>query len=273
MDIVPEWLSAPIDRVTKSNIDLLVLETREAIHRKFAQDIVEAAQNAYKVRGRGCLILPVGPTLQYPLCAQLFNQLDMDLSRLTIIHMDEYVDEGQWIPYNHPLSFRKTMDALFYQRLQSRPQIIFPDPAHIQQVEAAIARAGGVDTAFGGIGIHGHVAFNEPAASPDKAVPMEDYSTRVVTLSPETVVMNASRNWGGWIDGFPRQAVTLGIRELLGARQLTLYADGGVWQRTALRKAVAGERDETYPVTLLTSRMICRIVTDRLTASPITDIV
>ena len=46
-----------------------------------------------------------------------------------------------------------------------KEQRIFPDPEDVGQVPKLIEELGGVDIAFGGIGINGHVAFNEADAS------------------------------------------------------------------------------------------------------------
>ena len=47
----------------------------------------------------------------------------------------------------------------------SKEQRVFPDPFDTERVPKLIEELGGVDIAFGGIGINGHVAFNEADAS------------------------------------------------------------------------------------------------------------
>ncbi len=275
-ELIPTWLTDPINTVRGARVTLHVLPDREAVYDHFARSIVEEVQARTRERGRCCLILPVGPTAHYPRCAQLINDLSLDLSTTTIIHMDEYLGpDGKWIDSAHPLSFRRVMDTLFYNRIgpqSGKPRVIFPHPDRLDEIVGVIEQCGGVDAAYGGIGIHGHVAFNEPNTGESTPSPsVADLPPRVVQLNPETVVMNASRSLGGWIDQFPRAAVTIGIPQLAAARNLRLYADGGRWQRTALRKAVRGIGDPVYPVTSLTSRRPTEIVTDPETAAGILD--
>jgi glucosamine-6-phosphate deaminase len=63
-------------------------------------------------------------------------------------------------------------------------------------------------------------------------------------------------------------AVTLGMRDILRARRLRLYCQGGEWQRTVLRFALLGEEDVDYPVTLAQGHSDYRIITDKNTAQP-----
>lgn len=115
------------------------------------------------------------------------------------------------------------------------------------------------------------MAFNEPPIShwytltPDE---MKNSLTRVVSLAPETMVMNSVRNTGGDSTHFPPMGVTLGMREILAARQLRLYCDGGSWQRHVLRIACLGHEDVDYPVTLLQGHPDFTLITNLDTANP-----
>ena len=68
---------------------------------------------------------------------------------------------------------------------------------------------------FGGIGINGHLAFNE---SQDELTPEEFAAlhTRVLAISRETRTANAIGDLSGAIDAMPKKAVTIGMAEILG---------------------------------------------------------
>jgi 6-phosphogluconolactonase/glucosamine-6-phosphate isomerase/deaminase len=138
-------------------------------------------------------------------------------------------------------------------------------------ISQRIVELGGIDTCYGGIGYHGHLAFNEPPISrwfkltPDE---FRDSLTRIVPLAPETIVMNSIRATGGNPAVLPPMAVTLGMGDILRARRLRLYCQGGEWQRTVLRIALLGEEDVDYPVTLAQGHPDYVIVTDENTAQP-----
>ena len=128
-------------------------------------------------------------------------------------------------------------------------QRVFPDPADPGKVDALIEKLGGVDIAFGGIGINGHLAFNE--AQPElSAEEFAKLGTRTLTLTPETKTANAIGDRGGAIIAMPNKAVTIGIKQILGARKVRLgvFRD---WHRGVVRQAAYGEVSAAFPVTLL----------------------
>jgi glucosamine-6-phosphate deaminase len=62
-------------------------------------------------------------------------------------------------------------------------------------------------------------------------------------------------------------AVTLGMKDIVNARRIRLYCQGGAWQRTVLRIALLGEESVEYPVTLLQNHPDFAIFTDEDTAT------
>jgi glucosamine-6-phosphate deaminase len=223
------------------------------------------------------LILPVGPTGQYPLLAQICNQERISWKNVHTFNMDEYCDwQGRSIPIDHPLSFRGFMLRMLFSQLDPElripaEQIHFPDPLQLDTISHEIQQVGGIDTCYGGIGYHGHVAFNEPPLSRYYRISAEEFRrslTRVVQLAPETVVMNSIRNSGGNSVEFPAMGVTLGMADILASRRIRLYCPGGAWQRTVLRITLMGDEDVAYPSTLLLGHPDIAIFADRQTAEP-----
>ena len=151
--------------------------------------------------------------------------------------------------------------------LRPRPeQIVFPSEANIASVAKDILANGGIDVCYGGIGIHGHLAFNEPESG------VADSDPRRIRLNDFTVTINAIRaGVGGNIECFPRYAYTLGMRLILQARRIVLACRNGSpydWANTVLRLALFGRPGDDYPVTHIRNRNY-RIITDRDTlASP-----
>ncbi len=249
---------------------LVILPDLDALHRHFAQSVADeiAANNA---AGRPTnLILPVGPIGQYPLLAQIVNTRRLTLANCRLFMMDEHCDEkGQALPPDHPLSFRRQFNKAFMDHLPSelRPparQIVFPDHANVEELKARIDAVGGIDTCYGGIGIHGHVAYNEPEPG------VRDSDPRVVDLNDFTRTINAVRaGIGGNLEAYPRRGITLGMRQILGSRRIRLYCRNGIpldWANTVLRLALFGEPGEDYPVTLIRDHPDYVVVTDENTA-------
>jgi glucosamine-6-phosphate deaminase len=147
----------------------------------------------------------------------------------------------------------------------------FPDPLHLEHIGTAIQAVGGIDTCYGGVGYHGHVAFNEPPISSWFHVTPEEFrnsQTRLVFLAPDTVVMNSIRNSGGNPTNFPPMGITLGMGTILASRRIRMYCPGGAWQRHVLRMALFGPVAVDYPVTLLQGHPNYTVIADEDTASP-----
>jgi glucosamine-6-phosphate deaminase len=267
----------------KSPIPLTILPDLPSLYSHFARAVAsEIAANTRAGRPTR-LILPVGPIGQYPLLVDLCNRDAIGWQEVHLFFMDEYCDwQGRRVSPEHPLSFAGFVQSTLLDRLRPElappaTQVHFPDPLHIDRVSAEIDRLGGIDTCYGGIGIHGHIAFNEPPVSRWYKVSAAEFKasrTRLVTLAPETVVMNASRAASGNFATLPPMAVTLGMADILAARRIRLYCQGGVWQRTVLRIALFGSPDSSdgedvaYPVTLLRGHPDLAVVTDANTAEP-----
>jgi len=78
--------------------------------------------------------------------------------------------------------------------------------------------------------------------------------------------MNSIRATGGNPAALPPMAVTLGMKDILSARRIRLYCQGGNWQRTVFRIALMGEVSVDYPVTFVQEHPDCVIYADANTA-------
>lgn len=231
-----------------------------AVIARFADDMLaEYAAAKREGRAKVVFILPVGPVGQYERVAERCNAEGISLADLVVVNMDEYLaaDGGQWIPTDDPLSFRRHMEAHFYDLL--RPDLApppdqrhFPDPRDVAATPRLIERFGGTDVCFGGIGITGHVAFNDPP-EPGETVSVEafaDLPTRIVTLSRETRLINSITTSRGNIDRIPPRAVTVGMREILQSRKVRIYMNR-FWQSAVVRKILHGPVTAAVPASLL----------------------
>ena len=257
---------SPQQVIERAGDRLVVCETVAALHQHMADSIFHEIRRNNQAGRPTRLIVPVGPTGQYPILARLLNQAHLSLRDCHFFFMDEYCDEaGAALPNSHPLSFKGISQSLFLDAIadvcQLNPaQVYFPDERNIDSLPALIDSLGGIDVCYGGIGIHGHVAFNEPEPG------VRDLPCRKVRLNEYTVTINAIRaQVGGNLAGFPRYAYTLGMREILAARRIRLYCRNGIaldWANTVLRLALFGAPGDDYPVTHIRGRDFV-IATDR----------
>jgi glucosamine-6-phosphate deaminase len=243
----------PAEVIARAGDRLTVFADLDSLHREFAAEMARElrSRNAAGLPTRW--IAPVGPVGQYSYLAETVNRERLSLANAWLFFMDEYADDtGRVLPPDHPLSFRRIAHEQFLSRidpslLPAPDRIVFPDESNIGDLAARIDRAGGIDTCFGGIGIHGHVAFNEPEPGVSKLGP------RLVQLNDFTVTINAIRaQVGGNLECFPRTAYTLGMAQILNARRIRLYCRNGTdydWANTILRLALFGQPGDDYPVT------------------------
>lgn len=246
-----QW--TPEDVIERAGPRLVVCESLEGLHRRLARDIFEEIRRNNRLGEPTRLILPVGPTGHYPLLADMLLESKATLANCHLFFMDEYCDaDGRVLPVEHPLSFRGIAKALFLDPVAEvcglkSAQVHFPDESNIDRLALIIAAAGGIDTCYGGIGIHGHIAFNEPEPG------VSQLPSRKGRLNDFTVTINAMRaEVGGNLAAFPRYAYTLGLREILAARRIRLYCRNGIgldWANTVLRLALFGQPGDDYPVT------------------------
>lgn len=233
-------------------IPLLLAQSAGEVYYEYAIQMLSEIIKNNAVGRKTVMIVPCGPIAQYPIFARLVNRYRIDLKNTWIINMDEYLDNGEWL--EDRFSFRREMNASLYDRVDPElvmpaEQRVFPDPHCPEKIGQLIEELGGVDLAMGGIALNGHIAFNEP--EPEMSV--EEFAalpTRVINLTPETKVKDAILGRGGAIDSIPDQAVTVGMKELLGARKLcfSMLLD---MQRAVVRKACYGEVSAACPITLV----------------------
>ena len=85
------------------------------------------------------------------------------------------------------------------------------------EYDREIEAAGGIDLQLLGIGVDGHIGFNEPGTPWDSV-------THVVELTENTREVN-SRFFAS-LDEVPTHAVTMGIKTVMNARSIILMAIG-----------------------------------------------
>ena len=129
---------------------------------------------------------------------------------------------------------------------------------------------GGIDSAYGGIGYRGHIAFNEPPRSPWYRITTEqfrDCTTRILHLNDDTLIAISQRAAGGCSDIVPPLVVTLGMRELLSAKRIRLYSETGAWKQTVIRILLFGNVSPEIPVTYCQKHADCMVTVDAATAA------
>ncbi len=224
-----------------------------------------AASIAAQVRAKpaSALLLATGQTMLavYADLVALVRGGQLDLSRVRTFNLDEFYG----LPPSHPGSYHTYMRQCLFDHVPIAAANIdlidgtaTDSAAECARYEANIKAVGGIDLALLGIGVNGHIGFNEPGS---------DFAsrTRVVSLREETRVANAGR-FDGQVEQVPRQAVTVGIATIMEARQVLLLATGESKAR-AIRAMLHGPITTELPASALRRHPNLAVLIDREAAS------
>jgi glucosamine-6-phosphate deaminase len=241
-------------------LELLSLADGPAVAAAVASRLLEECLQ----RTRRPLGLATGRTME-PVYAALAQQLDQ-LSwaqQQTIrqgwlsFNLDEYVG----LAPHDPRTFKAFMAARLQRPLGLQPeQVLLPDglaadpQAEARRYGAALAAAGGVGLQLLGLGLNGHVGFNEPPSGAEAPC-------RCLNLSAATRSQNAGA-FGGDPEAVPAEAITLGLAEILAAERILLVVTGAS-KAAILRRAMQEPPCPEVPASWLQHHPRLEVVVDR----------
>lgn len=172
------------------------------------------------------------------------NKGDVDFSETISVNLDEYVG----LDGNSDQSYRYFMNHNFFDHININKENTFVPNGRAGDLEqecaaydARIKRFGGIDLQLLGIGLDGHIGFNEP----------DDFfikNTHVVDLHESTIKANA-RFFETEAD-VPRQAVTMGLGTIMQAKKILLIANG-TNKEEILKQAFYGPITPRIPASIL----------------------
>ena len=247
-----------MEKKYQSGIALKVVGSEADVYLDMALTMLETILQCKKENRPCVMIVPVGPTGQYPVLAEIVNRLNISLGHVHFFNMDEYLAApDQPIAPDHPMSFHARMQSDFYGRL--RPDLAipaaqrhFPVPGREEAYDRMIEDLGGVELCLGGLGINGHIAFNEPPeeGDPITAEAFSALNTRVLPITRETRTVNAIGYQRGDIKGMPEWCITVGMRQILAARRVYI-ALNRPWQHGIAKRVLTGPVQPQVPASLL----------------------
>lgn len=149
-----------------------------------------------------------------------YNKGDIDFSEITTINLDEY----RGMARECEQSYWYFMHKHFFDHVNVRPQNVHVPDGTNMNVEEECARydqiiqsKGGIDLQLLGIGVDGHIGFNEPGAA-------FELGTHCVDLDESTI--EANKRYFEKKEDVPRQAYTMGIKTIMQARKVLMVVSG-----------------------------------------------
>jgi glucosamine-6-phosphate deaminase len=245
------------DVLANNEIRILPVDTAEDMYNEMVRLSVNKIKENNSLGKRTSFILPVGPTGQYRRLARVINMEKIDCSGLVTINMDEYLDEkDRYIPRDHPLSFRGFMDRNFFGLIEPelkvrQENIHFPDPLEPEKIGELVDSLGGADICFAGIGINGHIAFNE--SMDESSISGEVFrrlKTRTLELAQSTVYVNGSLFARGHTEIIPPRCITIGMDEILKSHEIVCCLEY-IFQSAVVRKMAVLGPTPGFPATFV----------------------
>lgn len=172
------------------------------------------------------------------------NKGDLDFSKVTSVNLDEYVG----LDGSNDQSYRYFMNTNLFDHVNiDKAKTFVPDgcaedyDAECKLYDERVKELGGIDLQLLGIGLDGHIGFNEP----------DEFfvgPTHVVDLDESTIKANA-RFFESEAD-VPRKAVTMGMMSIMQAKKVVLIANGAA-KKEIVEKAFFGPITPLVPASIL----------------------
>lgn len=224
-----------------------------------------AATVAGALKDNAALVLGLAtgstPGGMYARLVDMHRQGAVSFARVKTFNLDEYacISEG------NPQSYTCYMQKNLFDHVDINPaNIHLPACGRKEDVkkicsayESEIESAGGIDLQVLGLGVNGHIGFNEPGAH-------LQVKTHLVTLAEETVKAN-SRFFDS-PEQVPRQAITMGMGTIMQAKKILLLASGRV-KADAVKKALNGLVSTSIPASFLQLHRDATVLIDEEAAS------
>lgn len=196
---------------------------------------------------------PVG---MYEELCRMYKNGEIDFSAVTSFNLDEYYP----IQKQNPESYNFFMyDKLFSHINIKKEKIHIPDgettnpEKECERYEASITESGGIDLQILGIGVNGHIGFNEPNDNLDA-------KTHLTSLSKSTI--DANSRFFDSSDEVPKKAITMGVSTILKSKKIVLLANGK--NKHGVIKELLKEKVNTaVPATLLNVHRDVVIICDK----------
>lgn len=224
----------------------------------------ELVVSAVKSKPNLIFCLPAGgsPIGMYSCLVEMFQHNQVSFKDMITYDMDEYVG----VTPHDENSYAYFVQKHFLKHVDVKPENIFyPDGMAVnldkmcEEYSESIVAMGGLDLAITGIGSDGHIAFNEPN---HRLVAR----THVVSLKESTIENNA-RFFGGNTDLVPKQAISIGMEEIIKSR-LFLVVASGKHKAALIKKTFENiSIDPMWPISFLRLHPNCIFIIDEDAAS------
>lgn len=241
-------------KIKIGNINILITETYREMSKKAASLVT--AQVIIKPNSILGLATGSTPAGMYKEMVKIYNSDQVDYSEIKSFNLDEYYPIKK---YNKQ-SYAYYMDQHLFKHINISNQHIFIPNGECEDVETEcrayderIHILGGIDLQVLGIGVNGHIGFNEPDVHFESR-------THMVTLDEDTIKANA--RFFPSKDEVPSRAISMGIRTIMDSKKILLLANG-LGKAEIIHRTVFGEISPNVPASILQLHKDVTIILDK----------
>jgi glucosamine-6-phosphate deaminase len=223
-------------------MNISISDDASGLGKKAAALISQKLNNVIKEKGEARMVVSTGSS-QFEMFQSLIKE-KVDWQRVEVFHLDEYIG----LPVSHIASFRKYL----YERFIN---LVPVKKFHSVDVEGNITgrikdltseiRKRPVDLGIIGIGVNGHIAFNDPPA---------DFRTRdaymVVKLNEQCKMQQVNEGWFGTVEDVPDEAVSMSVWQIMQCSSIISVVPHLV-KADAVKKTLTGKLTNMVPATML----------------------
>lgn len=241
-------------------VDRLVIRSgalRSDMAKMASLDLAATLRQLLAAKDRVSVMFAAAPSQQDTL-ALLCQEKDIDWSRITAFHMDEYIG----LEADHMARFANWLGRHLFSRLPFGT-VHRIEPHRFASAEACAAdyarrlAAEPLDVVCLGVGINGHLAFNDP---PEARFHEKD-AVKVVTLADDCRVQQVEDECFAELSDVPQQAITVTIPALLAAASMICVVPGAL-KKEAITRMLTGPVAEDCPASILRTHNQARLYID-----------
>jgi glucosamine-6-phosphate deaminase len=237
-------------------------DSANELARAAAAGVAAYLRGVIEQRGEARIVVATGAS-QLVFLEYLVTQ-PLDWSRITVFHLDEYVD----LPPDHPAGFRRYLEERLISKVHPGTWAYIDgqaEPGAECRRIGTLISAAPIDAAFVGIGENAHLAFNDPPADVESDEPF-----LIVALDEDCRRQQFGEGWFPTLDDVPRRAISMSMRQILRARKIYCIVPEAR-KAQAVRASLEGEISPMIPASYLRTHDDVELYLDRDSAALLTE--
>jgi glucosamine-6-phosphate deaminase len=240
-------------------MDIRIFPDPQSLGKAAGADAARLIRAAIDANGTANIILATG-TSQFETLTRLVKEKDIDWSRVSMFHLDEYIG----LPVASPASFRKYLQERFLSKISPIKAAYLIDGE--TNAEAECDRLGNliahhpIDVALVGIGENAHLAFNDPPADFETDKPYI-----IVELDESCRKQQMGEGWFATMEDVPRRAISMSVKQIMKSKNIICSVPDGR-KALAIKNSFGLTVSNLYPASILQLHAGCTCYLDEFSS-------